>query len=112
MAIRNNDNTFALLLLLLSVQSELSCERPQRHSGECLQPNERRRFRFGCIAAEEVKTQLQFNLNDVNFVVSWPGNGVKSLGVAIVEDFALHSGMKDRNAECKSNKTHTQSVSL
>lgn len=79
MAIRNNDNTFALLL---SVQSALSCERPQRHSGECLQLNERRRFRFGCIAAEEVKTQLQFNLNDVNFVVSWPGNGVKSLGAA------------------------------
>lgn len=85
MAIRNNDNTFALLLLLLlllSAQSTLSCERPQRHSGECLQLNERRRFRFGCIAAEEVKTQLQFNLNDVNFVVSWPGNGVKSLDAA------------------------------
>lgn len=79
---------------------------------ECLQPNERRRFRFGCIAAEEVKTQLQFNLNDVNFVVSWPGNGVKSLRAAIVEDFALHIGMKDnRDAKCKSNR-HTDCFTL
>lgn len=52
------------------------------------------RLMHRCSSGEEVKTQLQFNLNDVNFVVSWPGggNGVKSLGAAIVEDFALHSG--------------------